>query len=128
VTLDNYYVNGEISVLGHSFTTWLRQPLSDGWATLLTRRVGRLSVWDRSGRNFAAALSLGHLDDKKVDYRIYGENYFCLLVAYEYWSILLARNKYTCRSFTIRLASAADLIEEIQFYQLARLITVSKHS
>lgn len=83
VTLDNYYANGEISVLGHSYTT-------SGYASPFMEWLGNMSY---SGRydtypfgSVPAVCSPKYLWDelekKKIDYRIYGENYFLYTRAY----------------------------------------------
>lgn len=77
VTLDNYYADGEISVLGHSFTT-------SGYASPFLEWLGNNAYSSRyNGYPFGivpAATSPSYLwdalDDRKINYRIYGENYF----------------------------------------------------
>jgi YVTN family beta-propeller protein len=77
VTLDNYYADGEISVLGHSFTT-------SGYASPFLEWLGNAAYSGKyKGYPFGmvpAATSPAYLwdalDAHKVDYRIYGENYF----------------------------------------------------
>jgi len=79
VTLDNYYADGEISVLGHSFTT-------SGYASPFLELISNLAYSDRYGPHnypFGCVPALGSpkylwdaLEEKHIDYRIYGENYF----------------------------------------------------
>ena len=77
VTLDNYYADGEISVLGHSFTT-------SGYASPFLESLGNLSYSNRyAGYPFGCVPALYSpkylwdvLEKKNIDYRIYGENYF----------------------------------------------------
>ena len=77
VTLDNYYADGEISVLGHSFTT-------SGYASPFLEWLGNAAYSGKyKGYPFGtvpAATSPAYLwdalDAHKIDYRIYGENYF----------------------------------------------------
>ena len=89
VTLDNFYVDGEISVLGHSFTT-------SGYASPFLEWLGNVGYADRLGpvdpkdktkrKNFwpynvmpgvfSPYYLWDDLDDKGVDYRIYGEDYY----------------------------------------------------
>jgi YVTN family beta-propeller protein len=84
VTLDNYYADGEISVLGHSFTT-------SGYASPFLEWLGNAAYSGRyTGYPFGmvpAATSPAYLwdalDEKGVDYRIYGENYFLYTRAYK---------------------------------------------
>jgi YVTN family beta-propeller protein len=83
VTLDNFFVDGEISVLGHAFTT-------SGYASPFIEWFGNASYSERwKGSPFGsvpATMSPVYvwdlLDEKKVDYRIYGETYFLFTRAY----------------------------------------------
>ena len=77
VTLDNYYADGEISVLGHSYTT-------SGYASPFLEWLGNMSYSNRyEGYPFGCVPALSSprylwdvLEEKNIDYRIYGENYF----------------------------------------------------
>ena len=77
VTLDNFYANGEISVLGHSFTT-------SGYASPFLEWLGNEAYSGRyKGYPFGIVPSTTSpaylwdaLDARGVDYRIYGENYY----------------------------------------------------
>ncbi len=84
VTLDNFFVNGEISVLGHSFTT-------SGYASPFLEWLGNMSY---SGRyngypfgtvpaTFSPAYLWNALEAKAVDYRIYGEPYYIFTRSYQ---------------------------------------------
>ncbi len=84
VTLDNFYANGEISVLGHSFTT-------SGYASPFLEWLGNMRY---SGRyngypfgtvpaTFSPAYLWNVLEAKKVDYRIYGEPYYIFTRSYQ---------------------------------------------
>jgi YVTN family beta-propeller protein len=84
VTLDNFYANGEISVLGHSFTT-------SGYASPFLEWLGNMQY---SGRyngypfgivpvTFSPAYLWNVLEAKKVDYRIYGEPYYIFTRSYQ---------------------------------------------
>ena len=83
VTLDNVFVNGEVSVLGHSFTT-------SGYASPFLELLANLSYSGRySGYPFGlvpATFSPNYLwnalEAKGVDYRIYGEPYYLFTEAY----------------------------------------------
>lgn len=83
VTLDNFYADGEISVLGHSFTT-------SGYASPFLEWVGNAAYSGRyKGYPFGSVPAVTSpsylwdaLDDARVDYRIYGENYFLFTRAY----------------------------------------------
>jgi hypothetical protein len=77
VTLDNVFTNGEVSVLGHSFTT-------SGYASPFVELLANLSYAGRyPGYPFGlvpATFSPGYLwnalEAKGIDYRIYGETYY----------------------------------------------------
>jgi hypothetical protein len=89
VTLDNVFTNGEVSVLGHSFTT-------SGYASPFLELLANLSYSGRySGYPFGvvpATFSPRYLWDaleaKGVDYRIYGEPYFLFTSV---WRVLRER-------------------------------------
>ena len=77
VTLDNYFADGEISVLGHSYTT-------SGYASPFMELLSNMSYSHRyEGYPFGCVPALNsprylwdELETKNIDYRIYGENYF----------------------------------------------------
>jgi YVTN family beta-propeller protein len=77
ITLDNYYADGEISVLGHSFTT-------SGYASPFLEWLANNKYANRYDNYpfgmvpavFSPNYFWDALDAKGVDYRIYGENYF----------------------------------------------------
>ncbi|MBV9926248.1 MAG: bifunctional YncE family protein/alkaline phosphatase family protein [Acidobacteria bacterium] len=111
VTLDNFYADGEISVLGHSFTT-------SGYASPFLEWLGNAAYSGRyRGYPFGMVPSVTSpaylwdaLDDAKVSYRIYGENYYLYTRAYD---ILLDELGYSlpARKFyarMMRLASDTD--------------------
>ncbi|HUI29427.1 MAG TPA: hypothetical protein VLX91_04350 [Candidatus Acidoferrales bacterium] len=83
VTLDNFYADGEISVLGHSFTT-------SGYASPFLEWLGNASYSGRyKGYPFGTVPAVfskeyiwDALDLKRVDYKIYGEPYYLMTAAY----------------------------------------------
>jgi YVTN family beta-propeller protein len=83
ITLDNFYADGEISVLGHSFTT-------SGYASPFLEWLGNAAYSGRfKGYPFGTVPAVTSptylwdaLDGRGVDYRIYGENYFLYTRAY----------------------------------------------
>ena len=116
VTLDNFFVNGEISVLGHAFTT-------SGYASPFTEWLGNVSYSYRwKGYPFGtvpATMSPIYLwdllDDAGVDYRIYGENYFLFTRAYRIFSELYGADSKIARRFydkTIAAAAGEDRGQE----------------
>jgi YVTN family beta-propeller protein len=116
VTLDNFFVNGEISVLGHTFTT-------SGYASPFTEWLGNVSYSYRwKGYPFGtvpATMSPIYLwdllDDAHVDYRIYGENYFLFTRAYRIFNELYGADSDIARRFydkTIAAAAGEDRGQE----------------
>lgn len=84
VTLDNYYADGEVSVLGHSFTT-------SGYASPFLEWLGNMEYSKRYNAYpfgtvpavFSKTYIWDALDAKGVDYRIYGEPYYLMTAAYK---------------------------------------------
>jgi YVTN family beta-propeller protein len=108
VTLDNFFVNGEISVLGHSFT-------SSGYASPFTEWLGNTSyAYKWKGYPFGtvpATTSPAYLwdilDEKGVDYRIYGENYFLFTRAYKIFTDLYGAESELAKKFYDKSIAAA---------------------
>jgi YVTN family beta-propeller protein len=124
VTLDNFYCNGEISVLGHSFTT-------SGYASPFVEWMGNLTYayrWNSKNNPCAvpgvscsgggypfgmvpATLSPAYiwdrLDESKIDYRIYGENYFLFTRAYKIFTDLYGVESELSKKFYAEMVNAA---------------------
>jgi YVTN family beta-propeller protein len=122
VTLDNYYADGEISVLGHSFTT-------SGYASPFLEWLGNAAYSGRySGYPFgmvpattSPAYIWDELDDKKVDYRIYGENYYLYTRAYRILRETFGVDSDIAGKFYARMMNNAGAVDRgNQFYQFAR--------
>ena len=122
VTLDNFFVNGEISVLGHSFTT-------SGYASPFIEWLGNVSYSERwKGYPFGtvpATMSPVYLwdllEDRRIDYRIYGENYFLFTSAYHIFEETYgADSKLTRKFYDKTIASAAGEDRGTEFNELAR--------
>jgi YVTN family beta-propeller protein len=112
VTLDDFYADGEISVLGHSFTT-------SGYASPFLEWLGNAAYSGRyRGYPFGmvpSATSPAYLwdalDDRRVSYRIYGENYYLYTRAYRIITETFGEQSELARKFyaqTMRLASETD--------------------
>jgi len=138
VTLDNFYCNGEISVLGHSFTT-------SGYASPFVEWMGNLTYsyrWNSKNNPCAvpkvtcagggypygmvpAMLSPAYiwdrLDEKNVDYRIYGENYFLFTRAYKIFTGLYGAEGELTRKFYAKVIEmgAGDADRGSEFTELA---------
>jgi YVTN family beta-propeller protein len=112
VTLDNFYADGEISVLGHSFTT-------SGYASPFLELVGNNAYSGRyKGYPFGMVPSVTSpaylwdaLDDRRVSYRVYGENYYLYTRAYRILTETFGADSELARKFyarTMRLSSDVD--------------------
>ena len=121
VTLDNYYADGEISVLGHSFTT-------SGYASPFLEWLGNAAYSDRykaypfgtvPGVTSPAYL-WDALDAKHVDYRIYGENYFLYTRGYAIIQGALGPDSSVARKFRARMMQLAAVADRgNQFHRFA---------
>ena len=89
VTLDHFFADGEISVLGHSYTT-------SGYASPLLQWLGNAAYAGRfAGYPFGTAPALfspaylwDALDARGIDYRVYGEPYYASTA---FWRLVTAR-------------------------------------
>ena len=112
VTLDNFYADGEISVLGHSFTT-------SGYASPFLEWLGNNAYSGRySGYPFGmvpATTSPSYLwdalDDKKIDYKIYGENYFLYNRAYKILSETFGADDQITGKFYAQMMKYAGIVD-----------------
>ncbi|MDT5295221.1 MAG: hypothetical protein QOJ76_2101 [Acidobacteriota bacterium] len=122
VTLDNFYANGEISVLGHSFTT-------SGYASPFLEWLGNALYSGRyKGYPFGMVPSVTSpaylwdaLDDARVSYRVYGENYYLYTRAYRIITETFGAQSEPARKFyaqTMRLAT--DFDRGRMFYDFAK--------
>lgn len=121
VTLDNFYADGEISVLGHSFTT-------SGYASPFLEWLGNAAYSGRyRGYPFGMVPSVTSpaylwdaLDDARVSYRIYGENYYLYTRAYRILSEELGERSEPARRFYARMMRlASDTDRGRTFYNFA---------
>src|SRR5947207_10039036 len=122
VTLDNFYADGEISVLGHSFTT-------SGYAGPFLEWLGNNAYSGRyPGYPFGmvpATTSPTYLwdalDDRKVTYKIYGENYFLYTRAFRILRETFGDDNEIVRKFYAQMMGYAAMIDRGNiFYQFAR--------
>lgn len=124
VDLDNFYADGEISVLGHSFTT-------SGYASPFLEWLGNASY---SGRYkgypfgtvpavFSKAYIWDALDAKKIDYKIYGEPYYLMTAAYKVIEKFFGANSLIAQKFydnSMALAGEVDRGAEFsEFVQMS---------
>ncbi|MBV8859376.1 MAG: bifunctional YncE family protein/alkaline phosphatase family protein [Acidobacteria bacterium] len=117
VALDNFYADGEISVLGHSFTT-------SGYASPFLEWLGNVMYSGRyKGYPFGMVPSVTSpaylwdaLDDAKVSYRIYGENYYLYTRAYRILREELGEKNDAPRKFYARMMRFASDFDRGQFF------------
>jgi hypothetical protein len=121
VALDNFYADGEISVLGHSFTT-------SGYASPFLEWLGNAAYSGRyRGYPFGMVPSVTSpaylwdaLDAARVSYRIYGENYYLYTRAYRILSEELGGRSEPARKFYARMMRlASDVDRGRVFYDFA---------
>ncbi len=139
VTLDNFFCNGEISVLGHSFTT-------SGYASPFIQWMGNLTYSNRwNAKNNPCAVPKvtcagggypygmvpamtspaylwDRLDEKGVDYRIYGENYFLFTRAYKIFTELYGPEGELAKKFYAKVIDVASSGDDrgTEFNELAK--------
>ncbi|HEX7955622.1 MAG TPA: hypothetical protein VF508_01685, partial [Pyrinomonadaceae bacterium] len=121
VTLDNFYADGEVSVLGHSFTT-------SGYASPFLEWLGNAAYSGRyRGYPFGmvpSATSPSYLwdalDDARASYRIYGENYYLYTRAYRILTETVGEQSELARKFYARtMALSNDTDRGRVFYDFA---------
>ncbi|MCW3100715.1 MAG: hypothetical protein JWL77_6333 [Chthonomonadaceae bacterium] len=122
VTLDNYYADGEISVLGHSFTT-------SGYASPFLEWMGNAVYSGKySGYPFGTVPAVTSpsylwdaLDAHHVDYRIYGENYFLYTRGYKIIQEIFGPDSEMVGKFRAQMMTLASQVDRGNaFYQFAR--------
>jgi YVTN family beta-propeller protein len=122
VTLDNYYADGEISVLGHSFTT-------SGYASPFLEWMGNAAYSGKySGYPFGTVPAVTSpsylwdaLDAHHVDYRIYGENYFLYTRGYKIIQEVFGPDSEMVGKFRAQMMTLASQGDRGNaFYQFAR--------
>jgi YVTN family beta-propeller protein len=122
VTLDNFYADGEVSVLGHSFTT-------SGYASPFLEWLGNAAYSGRyRGYPFGMVPSVTSptylwdaLDDARVSYKIYGENYYLYTRAYDILADELGDRSVPTRKFYARMMRlASDTDRGRLFYDFAK--------
>ncbi len=112
VDLDNYFADGEISVLGHSFTT-------SGYASPFLELLGNIAYSGRyNGYPFGtvpAVYSPAYIWDalgaKGISYKIYGEPYYLSTAAYKVIAGTFGANSRMANKFyaqSMELAASVD--------------------
>ncbi|HEX2639441.1 MAG TPA: hypothetical protein VHL50_02670, partial [Pyrinomonadaceae bacterium] len=120
VTLDNFYADGEISVLGHSFTT-------SGYASPFLQWLGNNAYSGRyPGYPFgmvpavtSPAYLWDALDERKIDYRIYGENYYLYTRAYKILSETYGPDDAKTKKFYEQMMRYASVVDRGTSFYLA---------
>ena len=122
VALDNFYANGEISVLGHSFTT-------SGYASPFLEWLGNTAYTGRyHGYPFGmvpSTTSPAYLWDameaRGIDYRIYGEDYYIYTRAYRIICDVYGPHSALAKKFYARMMSLASNADRgATFYRLTK--------
>jgi YVTN family beta-propeller protein len=122
VTLDNFYADGEISVLGHSFTT-------SGYASPFLEWLGNAAYSGRyKGYPFGMVPGVTSptylwdaLDEARVSYRVYGENYYLYTRAYRILTETFGEQSELARKFYARMmALASETDRGRAFYDFAK--------
>jgi YVTN family beta-propeller protein len=121
VTLDNYYADGEISVLGHSFTT-------SGYASPFLEWLGNAAYSGKyRGYPFGTVPAVTSpsylwdaLDARHVDYRIYGENYFLYTRGYKIIQETFGPDSEMAHKFSAQMMTLSSQTDRGNaFYQFA---------
>ncbi len=112
VTLDNFYTDGEISVLGHSFTT-------SGYASPFLEWLGNAGYCGKYNGYpygtvpavFSKAYIWDALQAKGVDYKVYGEPYYLMTAAHKIIEKFYGDNSDIAKKFyanSMELAAKVD--------------------
>jgi hypothetical protein len=122
VTLDNFYANGEISVLGHSYTT-------SGYASPFLQWLGNAAYSRRyKGYPFGIVPSTTSpeylwdaMDAGRIDYRIYGEDYYIYTRAYRIICDVYGPDSMLAKKFYAQMMSLASRSDRGDtFYQMPK--------
>lgn len=122
VTLDNYYADGEISVLGHSFTT-------SGYASPFLEWLGNAAYSGKyRGYPFGTVPAVTSptylwdaLDAHHVDYRIYGENYYLYTRGYKILEGAFGPDSEIVAKFRAQMMNLASQVDRGNtFYRFAQ--------
>jgi YVTN family beta-propeller protein len=123
VTLDNFFVNGEVSVLGHAYTT-------AGYASSFFQWIANLQYSSRwKGYGYATSPAVeapvylwDRLREKNIDYRFYGEEYFLANRSYRMLVDAYGSDSELAKKFYQRsLAGSGAFAERARsFYKFAR--------
>ncbi len=123
VTLDNFFVNGEVSVLGHAYTT-------AGYASPFFQWIANLQYSTRwKGYGYATSPAVeaplylwDRLNERNVDYRFYGEEYFLANRSYRILADLFGTDSALAKAAYQRSLSGSGSFAERgrAFYNLAK--------
>jgi YVTN family beta-propeller protein len=123
VTLDNFFVNGEVSTLGHAYTT-------AGYASPFFQWIANLQYSSRwKGYGYATSPAVAspvylwdRLNEKKIDYRFYGEEYFLVFRSYRILVDAFGPDNELAKKFYLRsLGGSGSFADRAQaFYKFAK--------
>ena len=122
VTLDNFFVNGEVSVLGHAYTTaGYISPFFQWMANVEYSTRWKGGGYSTSPAVEAPAYLWDRLDEKNVDYRFYGEDYFLFNRSYRIIAKAFGPGSALAKKFYQKSLAGEDKRERgQQFFDLAR--------
>ena len=118
VTLDNFFVNGEVSVLGHAYTTaGYASPFFQWMANVQYSSRWKGDSYSTSPAVAAPTYLWDRLQEKSVDYRFYGEDYFIFNRTYRILADAYGANSALARNFYQRaLIEDPDTEHGQEFY------------
>jgi YVTN family beta-propeller protein len=122
VVLDNYFANGEISALGHSFTTsGYAGPFLEWLANAVYAKRYNSYPFGTVPAATSPAYLWDALDEKGIDYRIYGENYFLYTRAYKIITNAYGEEGELSKKFYARSMTLASTVDRgAEFFELAK--------
>ncbi len=122
VTLDNFFVNGEVSVLGHAYTTaGYAGPFSQWMANVEYSTRWKGGGYASSPAVEAPAYIWDRLIEKKIDYRFYGEDYFLFNRSYRIIAETFGPQSALAKKFYEKSLLGEDKRERgQQFFDLAK--------
>jgi YVTN family beta-propeller protein len=122
VTLDNFFVNGEVSVLGHAYTTaGYASPFFQWMANVEYSTRWKGSRYSTSPAVAAPVYLWDRLNEKSLDYRFYGEDYFILNRSYRIIADIYGSESALAKKFYEKsLAGDPDSERGQEFYKAVK--------
>jgi YVTN family beta-propeller protein len=122
VTLDNFFVNGEVSVLGHAYTTaGYTSPFFQWMANVQYSTRWKGSRYATSPAVAAPAYLWDRLNENRIDYRFYGEDYFIFNRTYRILADAYGADSQLAKNFYRKsLAGDPDAEHGQEFYNATK--------